>query len=219
MPVTTTAEELELGRGGGSPPTRRNGGNGGHGDAGGGQGMAHAVPERAYYLGLSLGLVSILMFFMALTSAYLVRKGVGDWRAIPLPQILWVNTAVLVASSITVERARKLLNAGAQEGFRTWWGVTTLLGLLFLAGQFAAWQQLRAAGVFLGSNPASSFFYLLSGAHGVHVVGGVLALVAVFFRRQYRRVRQAAAAEMASIYWHFMDLLWVFLLLLLVLGR
>jgi cytochrome c oxidase subunit 3 len=218
MPVTTTAEELEIGRGGGAPPARGNGGNGGRGGEGG-EGMAHVVPLRAYYLGLSLGLVSILMFFMALTSAYLVRKGAGDWRAVPLPQILWVNTAVLVASSITVERARKLLAAGAQDGFRLWWGVTTTLGLLFLAGQFAAWQQLREAGVFLASNPASSFFYLLSGAHGVHVVGGVLALAGVFFRRQYRRVTQAAAAEMASIYWHFMDLLWVFLLLLLVLGR
>lgn len=215
MALTTTAEELRVGHG--SPPPPDGGGNGGRGD--GGEGMPHAVPLRAYYLGLSLGLVSILMFFMALTSAYLVRKGAGDWQGIAVPQLLWINTIVLVLSSLTVERARKVLGAGSQEGFRLWWGVTTLLGLMFLAGQFAAWQQLRAAGVFLSTNPASSFFYLLSGAHGVHVVGGVLALMVVFTRRSYRRVTQAAAAEMASIYWHFMDLLWVFLLLLLFLGR
>lgn len=217
-PVTTAAEELQVGRGGGAPPPARNGGNGGRGDGSGG-GMSQAVPLRAYYLGLSLGLVSILMFFMALTSAYLVRKGRGDWQPLPVPDILWVTTAILVTSSITVEQARKRLAAGSREGFRLWWGVTTLLGAAFLAGQLLAWQQLRAAGFFLVTNPSSSFFYLLSGAHGVHVVGGMLALLTVFFRRQYRRVTQTAAAEMASIYWHFMDLLWVFLLLLLFLGR
>lgn len=181
--------------------------------------MAPVVPVRAYYLGLSLGLVSILMFFMALTSAYLVRKGNADWQPLPVPQILWATTAILVSSSITVEQARKRLAAGSGEGFRLWWGVTTLLGLAFLAGQWLAWRQLQAAGVFLATNPSSSFFYLLSGAHGVHVMGGVLALLAVFFRRSYRRLTQATAAEMAAIYWHFMDLLWVFLLLLLFLGR
>ncbi|MGH9796174.1 MAG: cytochrome c oxidase subunit 3 [Candidatus Acidiferrales bacterium] len=217
MPASTTAEELRIGRGGGGLPPAQDGGDGGRGD--GDSGMAHAVPLRAYYLGLSLGLVSILMFFMALTSAYLVRKGQGDWLAFQMPQILWATTAVLIISSLTVERARKLLNAGSREGFRVWWGVTTMLGLLFLAGQLMAWQQLRAAGVFLSGNPSSSFFYVLSGAHGVHVIGGVLALVVVFFRRHYRRVTQAAAVEMAAIYWHFMDLLWVFLLLLLFLGR
>jgi cytochrome c oxidase subunit 3 len=218
MPTVTTAEELEIGRGGGTPPPPRNGGNGGGRDGSGG-GMAHVVPPRAYYLGLSLGLVSILMFFMALTSAYLVRKGKGDWQPLPVPDILWATTAILVTSSITIEQARKRLAAGSREGFRMWWGLTTLLGLAFLGGQLLAWQHLREAGVFLATNPSSSFFYLLSGAHGVHVIGGVLALVTVFFRRQYRRVTQAAAAEMASIYWHFMDLLWVFLLLLLFLGR
>lgn len=216
MPVTTTAEELRVG--GGAPPPAHNGGNGGRGDGDGG-GAAHAVPLRAYYLGLSLGLVSILMFFMALTSAYLVRKGQGDWLTFQMPRILWATTAVLVTSSFTVERARKLLNAGSRKGFRLWWGVTTMLGLMFLAGQLAAWQQLRAAGVFLSGNPSSSFFYVLSGAHGVHVIGGLLALAVVFVRRHYRRVTQAAAVEMAAIYWHFMDLLWVFLLLLLFLGR
>lgn len=216
MPVTTTAEELRVD--GGGPPPARNGGDGGRGDGDGG-GKAHAVPLRAYYLGLSLGLVSILMFFMALTSAYLVRKGQGDWLVFRMPQILWATTAVLVTSSLTIERARKLLSAGSREGFRVWWGITTMLGLLFLAGQLMAWQQLRAAGVFLSGNPSSSFFYVLSGAHGVHVIGGLLALVVVFFRRHYRRVTQTAAVEMAAIYWHFMDLLWVFLLLLLFLGR
>lgn len=217
MPSTTTAEELELTHGGGPPPA--GGGSGNWGRGGEGPGMPHVVPVRAYYLGLSLGLVSIFMFFMALVSAYLVRKGMSDWRAIEVPRILWLNTAVLVASSVTIEHARKKLKAHDGLAFQRWWGVTTLLGLLFMAGQFAAWQQLRAAGVFLASNPASSFFYLLSGVHGLHLTGGVCALVYVAVRRNYRRLDRATSAEITSIYWHFMDLLWVFLLLLLFLGR
>jgi cytochrome c oxidase subunit 3 len=92
--------------------------------------------------------------------------------------------------------------------------------LLFLSGQVIAWRQLAAQGVFLASNPDSSFFYLLTGAHGVHLAGGILALLYVAFRRWQRsRITQATAAALAGIYWHFMDGLWLFLLALLYLGR
>jgi cytochrome c oxidase subunit 3 len=98
--------------------------------------------------------------------------------------------------------------------------VTTGLGLLFLAGQIVAWRQLAAAGMLLATNPSSSFFYLLTAAHGAHLAGGIFALFYVTFRQWKRsRISQATAAELTSIYWHFMDGLWVFLLVLLTLGR
>ena len=161
------------------------------------------------------------MFFMALASSYIVRKGLGvDWQSTPLPRVLWFNTAILLASSVTIMVARKKLEGGEREAFRSWWWVTTGLGLLFLAGQIIAWRQLAASGMLLATNPSSSFFYLLTAAHGAHLAGGILALFYVAFRPWSRsRISQATAAELTSIYWHFMDGLWIFLLALLTLGR
>ena len=217
MPATLT-DELELihsGQGGGTPPPA-----GGDDDGRGPSGLP-IIPRRAYFTAISLGLAAILMFFMALSSSYIVRKGLGgDWQPVRLPAILWFNTAVLLVSSGTIEIARRRHTAGEQDSFRAWWGITTVLGLLFLAGQVAGWRQLRAAGVFLSSNPSSSFFYLLTAAHGLHLLGGIVALAYVALRAWHRsRITQATAAELTSIYWHFMDGLWVFLLLLLYLGR
>lgn len=177
-----------------------------------------AVPQRVYVTGVWLALASILMFFTALTSAYLVRQGIStDWVPIELPTILWGNTVVLLASSATIERARRLLARGRPEGFRRWWGLTTALGLLFLAGQFVAWTELRAAGVYLGTNPSSSFFYVLTGAHGLHLVGGVAALLYLARRdegREHRAGLQTATAA-ASVYWHFLGGVWIGMFLLL----
>ncbi len=215
----TVLEEIEIiddaGSGGPAPPVE--GGEEGEPESGG----AAAVPARAYFTGVSIGLAAILMFFMALTSSYIVRKGLGgDWQPVRLPSILWFNTLALLASSATVEIARRQLGAGALEAFRRWWGLTTALGLVFLTGQVIAWRQLAAAGVFLSSNPSSSFFYLLTAAHGLHLLGGIVALFYVAFRAwKYSRITQGTAAELTSIYWHFMDGLWVFLFLLLNLGR
>jgi len=196
--------------------------DGGDGDNGGSGGSSlPAIPRRAYFTAISLGLAAILMFFMALTSSFIVRKGLGgDWRPFRLPAILWLNTLVLLASSVTIEMARWQHNMAAFAAFRRWWALTTGLGLLFLVGQLVAWRQLAAQGVYLASNPANSFFYVLTGAHGLHLLGGILALLYVAFRAwQHARISQSTAAELTSIYWHFMDGLWVFLFLLLYLGR
>jgi cytochrome c oxidase subunit 3 len=214
------AEELGI-RNAGRGPGGDSPGGGDDGRAGGG---TPRVPRRAYFTAISLGLAAIVMFFMALTSSYIVRKGLGgDWQPIHFPRTLWFTTAVLLASSATIEIARRKLASGAESAFRVWWSITTMLGLVFLAGQLIAWRQLAAAGVFLASNPASSFFYVLSAAHGVHLAGGVLALLYVGFRTwtaaSGARISQDTAAELTSIYWHFMDGLWVFLFLLLNLGR
>jgi cytochrome c oxidase subunit 3 len=217
MPGTVT-EDLEIidaGHGGGT------GTPAGGDDDSGRSGGRKPVPRRAYFTALQLGLAAIVMFFMALASSYIVRKGLGnDWQSMPMPKVVWFNTAILLVSSATIIIARRKLDGGDREAFRSWWWVTTGLGVLFLSGQIIAWRQLAAAGMMLATNPSSSFFYLLTAAHGAHLAGGILALFYVAFRQWKRsRISQATAAELTAIYWHFMDGLWVFLLVLLTLGR
>src|SRR5579864_362754 len=184
MPQTIVTEELEIaGRDGGAKPPCGSGGGGGDGASGGGS----AIPQRVYVTGITIGMGAILMFFMALVSALIVRKGVGnDWRAFDLPKILWLNTLVLLASSATIARARRRLARDDRGGFRHWWAVTTLLGLFFLAGQLIAWRQMVAVGLYVATNPSSSFFYVLTAAHGLHLLGGILALLYVSSRNWQR---------------------------------
>jgi cytochrome c oxidase subunit 3 len=134
--------------------------------------------------------------------------------------LMWFNTAVLLVSSGTLEMARKRLGLLDVAGFTRLWGLTTVLGVVFLIGQVVAWRQLVGEGIYLASNPASSFFYIFTGAHALHVIGGVGALLYVAWRNFERaQVTRVVAAEVASYYWHFMDALWLFLLALLYLGK
>ena len=227
MPGTTAIPDIELivedvgGGGGGGPTPPPGGGDDGDGDEGKRRRKGRTPSPNRYYTGIALGIVSILMFFMALASAFLVRRGAsGDWIPVHLPAVLWLNTLALVASSFTLERARRALSQLDLSGFRNLWAVTTGLGALFLIGQLVAWRQLVAQGVFMASNPASSFFYIFTAAHGVHLLGGVGALLYVLVRKfDNTRIALPTAAEIASYYWHFMDGLWVFLLALLYLGK
>jgi cytochrome c oxidase subunit III len=134
------------------------------------------------------------------------------------PRILWLNTAILVGSSFTLAHSRKLFRAGDESEFRHWWTVTTILGFFFLVGQLIAWGQFAHSGVYLATNASSSFMYLFTAAHGLHLAGGIIALLCVLFRPT-RRLTRGTATEVAAMYWHFMDGLWVFLFLLLILGR
>ncbi len=215
MPGAAITDDLDILNAGGGLPANRGGGDWRR------EPGAFGRERRMYLTGVSVALAAILMFFMALASAYIVRKGTGsDWQPIEMPRILWLNTAVLVASSITVEVARrKLAQAGVAE-FRNWWAITTALGMLFLGGQIVAWRVLADQGLFLATNPSSSFFYLLTASHGAHLLIGLFALLYVSIRAgrpDWRR--RAIAAEGVAIYWHFLDGLWVFLLLLLNIGR
>ena len=213
---TEVVERIDTGKGGGGASS----GNGGDGEEGKGASGSGGVPQRTYVTGMTVALGGILMFFMALVSAYIVRKGMPNsmWVPLAVPRILWLNTVILIASSFTLARSRSLFRVGNEAGFRYWWGWTTALGVFFLIGQVIAWRQLVAAGIYLQSNPSSSFFYVFTAAHGLHLVGGVLALLSVAFRPTHRLTR-GTATEVVSIYWHFMDGLWVFLFLLLLLGR
>ena len=194
------------------------GGSGG--DGGHGAGRPKSLPDQRYYTGMMLGLAAILMLFAAFTSAYVVRKGLSDdWQATAFPGILWLNSMVLLASSFTLEKARRWRQIPAR--FQGWWWATTGLGMIFLMGQILAWQELVAGGVYLNTNPSSSFFYLLTGTHAVHLFGGVIALLYLSWRVWRRNSDRlgATALGVTALYWHFMDGLWIYLFLLLLIGR
>lgn len=175
-----------------------------------------------YKLGAWGGIAGIVMVFAAFTSAMVVRSGIsGDWAPFDLPRILWLSTALLLASSYTIEKAKRLLRSGAEDGLRRWLAVTLALGTLFIVSQWIGWQALADKGVYLASNPSSSFFYLLTAAHAAHILGGILALSYAVFRVWSPAVwvTRRATVEATAIYWHFMDGLWVYLLLLLTFWR
>jgi len=167
-------------------------------------------------------IAGVVMLFTALTSSYIVRSASGnDWRPIAMPRVLWISTALIVISSITMEVSRRSLKQKRNAGYGRWLTVTVALGLAFLATQLLAWRQLVRQGIYMASNPYNSFFYLFTAAHGLHLLGGILALGYLMMRTTRQRstvageLRRAGAADAATIYWHFMDGLWVALFLLL----
>lgn len=196
-------------------------GGGGEGGRGGGDGDRGRSQEPLSLdtarLGLWLLLATISMLFAAFTSAYIVRRAGGDWAPIRVPPLLWLNTALLVLSSFTMERARRALAPWRPQIVARSLALTFLLGAAFLAGQVLAWRDLAAQGVYLASNPHSSFFYVLTGAHAVHVLGGiaVLGYLAIQFRRQRYSAARAIGPRLAASYWHFVDGLWVYLFVVL----
>jgi cytochrome c oxidase subunit 3 len=174
--------------------------------------------------GIWVALAAITMTFAAITSAMVVRQGASmDWRHFTLPPILYLDTVILLASSVTLELARKRAAVFARLGVQPgrslpllWLWVTLGLGLLFVAGQYTAWLQLRAEGWYLATNPSSSFFYLFTAMHGLHVLGGLAGLTLVIWRfsRSVSTLRLSTLSTV-SYYWHFMDVLWIYLLILL----
>ncbi len=203
---------------GGSGDGFDQGDSGGNGDHGAGR--PGALSDQRYYTGMMLGLAAILMLFAAFTSAYVVRKGLSDdWQTTAVPGILWLNSMVLLASSFTLEKARRWRQVQAR--FQGWWWATTGLGMVFLIGQIVAWQELVTGGVYVNTNPSSSFFYLLTGTHAVHLLGGVIALLYLSWRvwRRNSGGLGATALGVTALYWHFMDGLWIYLFLLLLIGR
>jgi len=224
MPGTNTVPDIELiiedpkgGGGGDQPPADGDGGDDGDD---GKRRRKWSPPPRRFSTAITIGMISILMFFMALASAFLVLRHSSEvWVTVHLPRILWFNTLILLGSSFTLERARSRLSLRDIPGFRRLWFATTLMGFIFVGGQLAAWRQLVAQGVYIASNQGSSFFYIFTGAHAVHLLGGVAALLFVALRNfEKSQISISTAAEITSYYWHFMDGLWVFLFVLLYLG-
>ena len=234
-----------LGRGGNvpAPPT---GGDGGDSSSGSNLPNYGARLRRAR-LGLICGIATVSMVFISLTSAYVVRQGlptfdgatnsyVRDWGQVQLPWLLLaINTALLLVSSLTMEFARRDIkrraalaplqsmpgiSLGEDKSF-PWLGVTVLLGFGFLVGQWLAWGELKARGFFVDTNPNSSFVYLLTAAHAVHLAGGIIALMwASVTSLLHRPVEgRRIVVDVTAWYWHFMAVLWIYVFALLAFAR
>src|SRR5204862_7227918 len=147
---------------------------------GGGEGdfgeSRSAFPLSKGQIGVWILLTAIIMLFAGLSSAYIVLRGVPSWQNIELPSLLWPNTAVLLLSSVAVELSRRAIRRNDLQSMKRWLAAGGVLGLTFLAGQLAAGRQLVRAGVFVPSTLQSSFFYILSGLHGLHLLGGIAGL-------------------------------------------
>ena len=228
----------------GNLPPIVGGGDGGRPDPGS---PDYGARLRRARLGVAVALTPIGMLFVAFTSAYIVRQGlptfdpstntvVHDWIPVRLPTLLFlVNTCVLLLSSVTIERARRQLarqvalepvhsipgvSLGTERKF-PWLALTIVLGLCFLAGQWLAWSDLAARGFYVATGPSSSFVYLLTGAHAVHLLGGILALLAAGVSVALNRplASRRIVVDVTAWYWHFMALLWIYILALLEFAR
>ena len=221
---------------------------GGGGDGRGGSGSPNYGERlRRARLGLAVGLTPIAMLFVSFTSAYIVRQGlptldertntyVRDWLSVSLPsKLLIVNTLILLISSITMELARRQITRQAalapiksipgvsvgHEWTFPWLNATVVLGFAFLTGQWLAWRELGDRGFYLATSPSSSFFYLLTGSHAVHLAGGIVALLVAAITSLLRRPVEARriVVDVTAWYWHFMAVLWLYIFALLWFAR
>ena len=173
--------------------------------------------------GVWVAMAAITMTFAAFTSAMIVRQGSSyDWQHFALPSVLYLDTALLLASSLVLELARKKVSVfvgGAQKqrsAATAYLWMTLGLGLLFVAGQYMAWLKLRSEGLYLASTPSSSFFYLFTVLHALHILGGLAGLTLVIWRfSKPLPTLRLSTLSTVSYYWHFVDVLWIYLLLLL----
>ena len=170
--------------------------------------------------GVWIGIFAIIMTFAALTSAMIVREGVAlDWRHFQLPKILYLDTLILFFSSWTLETALAKMKEGENHFSEsmTWLCITWALGGMFVIGQVIAWRVLAGQGLFLATNPSSSFFYVFTAAHALHLVGGILGLGYLIYKlKRTRSATRTTGIRATSLYWHFMDGLWVYLFVLLL---
>jgi cytochrome c oxidase subunit 3 len=189
-------------------------GDGDFGDSG------SSFPLSKGQIGTWILLTAIIMLFAGLSSAYIVLRGVPSWQNIELPFLLWPNTAILLLSSLAVEISRRAIRRNDVQSMRRWLTVGGVLGFGFLAGQLAAWRQLVNEGVYLPSTQQSSFFYILTGLHGLHLLGGIAALGIVLvmaFKDRLSAFRHEPL-KLAATYWHVMDAIWIYLFLMLLLS-
>ena len=167
---------------------------------------------------LWVGIGSIVMMFAGLTSAYIVKRNQANWISYDLPLAFWYSTAVIVLSSITVHLAAKSFKERAMARYRKLMLGTLLLGVLFIILQVIGFQALWSKGITLQANVSFSFLYVIVGLHALHVVGGVIALIVMALNSFSKKTRiySTVPVELISTYWHFVDLLWIYLLLFLI---
>src|SRR5690349_6579837 len=172
------------------------------------------IHPHKFTLWITMG--SIIMMFAGLTSAYIVRSNQANWLEFSLPGIFWYSTVVILASSVFMHLSLKAFKAREMKRYRALITITAFLGILFAALQFLGFQNLNTHGVQLlgeGSNPSASFLAIIVGLHVLHVLGGVIALLIIFFKAYSSKSKNYSAVpiEVAGTYWHFVDALWIYL--------
>lgn len=162
---------------------------------------------------LWIGLGSIIMMFAGLTSAYIVKRNQGNWLEFSIPVEFYYSTAVILASSLTVHMALKAFKDREIPKYRRLITLTAVLGVTFMLLQWVGFLELYDKGIKLEGNVSGSFLFVITGLHMVHVLGGVVALLVMFFRahRKSKRVYSSVGIEVMSTYWHFVDILWIYL--------
>jgi cytochrome c oxidase subunit 3 len=170
-------------------------------------------PHR-FIMWIAIG--SIVMMFAGMTSAYIVKKNQGNWLAIELPVVFWYSTAVILASSVTMYLANSALQAGKTSFYKTLITITAILGVVFISMQWEGFKDLETRGIALigpQSNSASSFLFVITGLHMLHVLGGVIALLFTFFKSFGVQEGQTnlVPTQIVATYWHFVDVLWIYL--------
>ncbi|MEP7195359.1 MAG: cytochrome c oxidase subunit 3 [Saprospiraceae bacterium] len=181
------------------------------------------APSRAQALkfGLWIGMASILMLFGGITSAYLVRKPVGNWYEFKLPMQFFYSTVIIVLTSVFLEISFKKLKEGKEVAFSRNLLLSLLLGIGFLASQVFAFKTMMHSGLFIDLNVSVSFLYVIAGLHGIHVFGGVVALIlslmVAFTGTTQLNSMRILKFDLLRQYWHFIGVLWIYLLVFLIL--
>jgi cytochrome c oxidase subunit 3 len=179
-----------------------------------------AMSSPAAKIGLWVFMAVVSCLFVLLVSAYFMRMGYQDWRPFPVPKLLWFNTGALILSSVALQGAQIAIHRRRMSAVRARLFVGGAFAFVFLAGQIWAWQELTASGFLLATSPAESFFYLITGLHGLHLMGGLVALGVTADKvwRGYAAVRVRLSVEMCATYWHFLLFVWLVLFGLLIGG-
>jgi cytochrome c oxidase subunit III len=176
------------------------------------------IHPHKFTLWIAIG--SIIMMFAGLTSAYIVKSGQAGWHEVKTPVLFWYSTGILFLSSITIQAALRSFKHRSMATFRTLMLVTLVLGFAFVLLQYKGFQWLWERGVhFEGSSGAGQFLYIIFGLHALHVLGGIVALLYLFLRQYFGAYRgyNATPIEIMSTYWHFVDVLWVYLFVFFIL--
>jgi cytochrome c oxidase subunit 3 len=168
---------------------------------------------------LWVGIGSIIMMFAGFTSAYIVKRNLANWLTFDLPVIFWYSTAVIILSSLTIMISRNSFKQGEMSKYRRWLAVTMFLGILFVVMQTIGFINLWENGVTLTRNVSFSFLYIIVGLHALHVIAGVIALLVTLIKAFSirRKTYSTVPIDLMSTYWHFVDFLWIYLLIFLVL--
>lgn len=173
-------------------------------------------------LTLWVGIGSIIMMFAAFTSAFIVRRSAGNWYEFELPSLFFINTLVIMLSSVTLQLSYQGFKTGKEQQYKRLLLATFVLGIAFVVLQYKGWEQMTAMGATITVNPSSSFIYVISGLHAAHVLGGIAALTTAIIHAYYLpykpTLRRRQRFELVLQYWHFVDILWIYLVIFFALN-